>query len=673
MTLTTSGRTLDTLCVNTIRCLAIDGVQQANSGHPGMPLGATPMAYTIWDKFLKVNPKNPRWANRDRFVLSPGHGSMLIYSLLHLYGYGLPMDELKRFRQWGSKTPGHPEFGHTVGLETTTGPLGQGFANAVGMALAERWLASHFNRPGHDVVDHYTYAIVSDGDLEEGVTSEAASLAGTLKLGKVIFLYDDNRISIEGSTDTAFTENAMLRFDAYGWHVQKVEGEDLAGIEQCIRNAQAVTDRPSIIAVHTHLAYASPLEDRAEAHGSPLGVENVKKTKEKLGFPSLEPFFVPDEARAHFAEKATQGAQWEKEWNERFARYAAEFPDLAKEWDLVVNQTLPAGWDTDVPTFAEGGEVATRAASGKVLNALAQRIPHMVGGAADLAPSTETWLKGYPDVRAGQYNGRNFHFGVREHGMGSVTNGMVLHGLKAYCAGFLIFSSYMIPPVRYASMMKIPTVFVYTHDSIGLGEDGPTHQPIESLTHLRSIPDNTVIRPADATETAEAWKLAIQRKVGDGPVCLIFSRQKLKVLDRKKYAAADNLKYGAYVLQDCQGTPDVLLIGSGSEVGLCVEAAEKLTAEGKKVRIVSMPSWELFERQPQSYKDQVLPPSVRARVTVEALTTMGWHRYAGDAGRTLGLDHYGASAPADILFREFGFTADNVVRLARESIVAANR
>ncbi len=655
---------LDDLCVNTIRMLAVDAVQKANSGHPGMPMGAAAMAYVLWTRFLKHNPKNPHWPDRDRFVLSAGHGSMLLYGLLYLTGYDLSLEDLKAFRQWGSKTPGHPEYGHTPGVETTTGPLGQGFANGVGLAIAERFLASRFNRQGFPVVDHYTYAIVSDGDLMEGVSHEAASLAGHLKLGHLIYLYDDNHISIEGSTDLTFTEDRLARFHAYGWQVQQVEdGNNLSAIEGAIRAAQAEVERPSLIAVRTCIGCGSPnKQNTAGAHGEPLGPQEVRLTKENLGWPIEPDFYVPEKVLDFFRQALESGEKKEKEWKNLSASYQEAFPEPAGEWKQIMTGKLPEGWDQEIPTFpADPKGTATRVASGTVLNALASRLPSLIGGSADLAPSNKTMLKGSTNFAADHYDQRNFHFGVREHGMGSILNGMALHGgVIPYGGTFLIFSDYMRPPIRLAAMMGLKVIYVFTHDSIGLGEDGPTHQPIEQLASLRLIPNLTVIRPADANETAEAWRMAL--KIEGGPVALILTRQNLPTLDRDLMAPADNLAYGAYVLNSLEGsTPEVILMASGSEVSIALEAMEKLKEKGLSTRVVSMPCWELFEQQPREYRDRILPPAIKTRVAIEAGRTQGWDRYVGDQGAVIGLDHFGASAPYQVLYEKFGLTADQVV------------
>ena len=657
-----TDQTLEQLCVNTIRMLAIDGVQKANSGHPGMPMGMADGAFVIWTQFLRHNPRNPHWFNRDRFVLSAGHGSMLLYSLLYLTGYDVSLDDLKHFRQWGSITPGHPEVGLTPGVETTTGPLGQGFANGVGFAIAEAFLAANFNRDGFDVIDHYVYGIVSDGDLMEGVSHEVASLAGHLQLGKIIYLYDDNHISIDGSTDLAFTEDRMARFRAYGWHVQSVDGHNRAEIAAAIKAAQAVTDQPSIIACRTHIGYGSPnKQDTSGVHGSPLGAEEIALTKKALGWQWDEPFTVPDAAREFFRQAVAQGAERESAWHDRFAAYESAFPAEAAALKRAIAGELPAGWADALPAFTPAdAPIATRSASGKTLNAIAPKIPNLIGGSADLAPSNNTYLNGYPDFSPENYAGRNFHFGVREHGMSSILNGMALHGgVIPYGGTFLVFSDYSRPALRIAALSHIPAIFVFTHDSIGLGEDGPTHQPVEHLMALRAMPNFTLIRPADANETAQAWKVALEHK--SGPVALALTRQKLPVFDPAPMA----VEKGAYILRDASGTPDVILIATGSEVALAMEAADALAAEGVGARVVSMPSWELFAAQPQSYRDSVLPPTVTARVAIEAGVTLGWERWVGARGRVIGLDRFGASAPYKVLFEQFGFTVENVVRQAR--------
>nr|MBC7245131.1 transketolase [Chloroflexota bacterium] len=657
---------LDQLCINTIRTLSMDAVEKAKSGHPGMPMGAAAMAYVLWTRFLKHNPADPTWPDRDRFVLSAGHGCMLLYSLLHLTGYDLPLDELKQFRQWGSRTPGHSEYGRTPGVETTTGPLGQGFATGVGMAIAERMLAAHFNRPGHTIVGHYTYAIVSDGDLMEGVASEAASLAGHLRLGKLIYLYDDNKITIEGSTDLAFTENVARRFEAYGWHVQRVDGNDVNALEAALRAAQAELERPSLIIARTHIAYGSPnKQDTAEAHGAPLGEEEIRLTKKALGWPTDEPFYIPEAALAHFRRALETGSAAQAAWQARFAAYENAYPELAAEWRRVMRGELPEGWERHLPNFDPStGPVATREASGKVLNALAPHIPELVGGSADLAPSNLTYLAGMGNFQAANRGGRNLHFGVREHAMGAILSGMALHGgLRPYGGTFLVFSDYMRPAIRLAALMELPVIYVFTHDSIGLGEDGPTHQPVEHLASLRAMPHLTVIRPADATETVVAWKVALQHRTG--PVALALSRQKLPIIDRSTYAAADGLALGAYVLADAgSGNVDLILIATGSEVSLALEAQKRLEQQGIGTRVVSMPSWELFEAQPQEYREAVLPPHITARLAIEAGVAQGWCRYVGERGTVLSIECFGASAPYKVLFQKYGFTVENVVEHA---------
>ncbi|SCZ86914.1 transketolase [Nitrosomonas mobilis] len=673
---------LDQLCINTVRFLSVDAVQQANSGHPGMPLGAAAMAYVLWTHQLKHNPRNPHWFDRDRFVLSAGHGSMLLYSLLHLTGYDLSLDDIKQFRQWGSKAPGHPERGHTPGVEVTTGPLGQGLANAVGMAIGEASLAARYNRDGHTLIDHHTWAIISDGDLMEGVASEAASLAGHLKLGKLVCLYDDNYVTLSADTDITFSEDRAKRFEAYGWQTISVtEGNDVAAISTALETARTDITRPSLILVRTHIGFGSPKQDSYKAHGSPLGIEDVKRTKKKLGWPVDPPFLVPEPALVHFRAALTRGARDETAWNDRMTAYAQAFPELAEELRQSLCGELPSGWAEDIPIFpADAKGIATRIASGKVMNAIAPRLPALVGGSADLDPSTHTVLEGLGDFNptmassedvegsdngGWNYAGRNLHFGVREHAMGAIVNGLAAHGgFIPYGATFLIFSDYMRPAIRLAALMGVHVVHVFTHDSIALGEDGPTHQPVEQLASLRAIPNLTVIRPADANETAVAWKVAVETR--GHPVLLALSRQDLPTLDRSRYASADGLRRGAYVLSETKDRqPALILIASGSEVSLILTAAERLQNEGVAVRCVSMPSWELFDAQPQSYRDEVLPPSIPARLAVELGISQGWHRYLGDRGDMLGIEHFGASAPADALLREYGFTVNNVVERAR--------
>jgi transketolase len=672
----TETTTLQDLSINTLRILSADAVQNANSGHPGMPMGAAAMAYTLWTQFLKHNPKDPHWMDRDRFVLSAGHGSMLLYSLLYLTGYDLPLEELKHFRKWGSKTPGHPERGHTVGVEVATGPLGQGFSNGVGMAMAEAWLAARFNRPGHTIVDHHTYAICGDGDLMEGITQEAASLAGHLQLGKIIYLYDQNHITLAGSADLVFTENVAERFDAYGWHTRKVpDGNDTEDVAKAIREAQAETRRPSLILSHTHIGYGSPKkQDTFGSHGSPLGEDELAAAKKALGWPTTEKFYVPEDAVKFFRQAVDRGAKAQQAWTERFAAYKAAYPKEAAEFEAMVAGTLPPDWNADMPKWQPTDKaIATRTAGGQALNALAQRIPNIVGGSADLNPSTDTALKGMGDFQPAEsggpgtpgavggewgYGGRNMAFGVREHAMGAAVNGMAAHGgLLPFGATFLVFSDYMKPAIRLASLSGLKCVFVFTHDSIGVGEDGPTHEPVEQIAGLRAIPGLNVMRPADPTETAETWAFAVQH---NGPTLMALTRQTVPHLDRSNAKNADVAK-GAYILSEADGgKPDVILIGTGSEVGLCAKAQAKLRDYGVKARVVSMPSWNLFEAQDDAYRESVLPKAVRKRVTIEAGSPMGWHKWAGDEGSVIGLNRYGASAPGDEIMRNLGFTAEHV-------------
>jgi len=661
-----SDKDMEQLAVNTIRMLAADMVEQANSGHPGMPLGAAPMAYLLWTRFMHYNPSDPQWANRDRFVLSAGHGSALLYAMLHLTGYDLSLDDLKNFRQWGSKTPGHPEYGVAPGVEATTGPLGQGFGMGVGMALAERFLAQTYNRPDYEVIDHYTYAIVSDGDLMEGVASEAASLAATLGLGKLIYLYDDNHISIEGGTELTFTEDAMARFEAYGWHTQKVaDGNDLEAMARAVEAAKAETERPSIIAVRTHIGYGSPKIDTSGVHGEPLGAEALETTRKTLGC-SPDSFCIPQEALKFFRAGQKRGMEQQEAWQKTFARYSKEYPDLAARLQDELAGVLPSGWDSEVPEFAAGEKIATRAASGKVLNALATKVPNLVGGSADLAPSTKTLIAGSGDMRANQEpGGRNIHFGVRELGMGAVVNGMALHGgVIPYGATFFVFSDYMRPALRLSAIMGCHSIWIFTHDSIGVGEDGPTHQPVEQLMSLRLMPGFTVLRPAEGNETAAAWRVAMKHK--HGPVALILTRQKLPCLDPEAYPIAKGVAKGAYVLKDCDGTPELILMATGSEVTLALAAAEKLASKGLLVRVVSMPCWEIFEAQDREYRDKVLPPKVTARLAIEAGVTLGWERWVGSQGAVIGVDRFGESAPGPLVMDKLGFNLDNVVDTALE-------
>jgi len=664
-----SAQTIEERCIETIRFLAVDGVQKAKSGHPGMPMGAAAVAHTLFTRHLRFDPSHPRWPDRDRFVLSAGHASMLLYSLLHLTGYDLSLDDLKAFRQWQSKTPGHPEYGHTAGVETTTGPLGQGFANAVGMAVSERFLGATFNGDGPSVMDHFTYVLAGDGDMMEGITSEAASFAGHQKLGKLIVLYDDNHITIDGTTDLAFTEDVCKRYEAYEWHVQKVaDGNDVDAIDKAIAAAKAETGRPSFIAVRTHIGFGSPNKhDTAGAHGAPLGDDEVKLTKEACGWPLEPSFLVPDDVRKFYEDAAARGAAAHDAWRQRHAAWSATDPARAAAWDTAWSHGLPAGWDADLPVFKpEDGAVATRSASGKAINALAPRVPTLIGGSADLAPSNNTWVKDEADQQEATPAGRNFHFGVRELGMAAIANGMAVHGgIRPYVATFFVFVDYMRPAMRLAALMGVPVTYVLTHDSIGVGEDGPTHQPIEHLAMLRATPNFTDLRPADANETVEAWKIAMTHD--DGPVGLMLTRQNLPTIDRTKYAAASGIAKGAYVLGDAAegGAPDIILIGSGSEVAPALEAHERLVAEGVRSRLVNMASWELFRRQNADYRESVLPLACSTRLAVEAGVTMGWERWVGDGGEVIGLDHYGASAPAGTLFKEFGLTADSVYAAAK--------
>jgi transketolase len=660
---------LDKLCINTIRFLAVDAVQRANSGHPGAPMGAAAMAYVLWHRFLKHNPNDPKWPDRDRFILSAGHASAMLYALLYLTGYDLPLDEIKQFRQWGSRTPGHPEYGLTPGVEVTTGPLGQGFANGVGMAIAERWLAEHYNRPGHNIIDHYTYAIVSDGDLMEGVSSEAASLAGTLRLGKLIYLYDDNDVSIEGSTDTTFTENVAQRFQAYGWQViGPIDGLDTAAVDSAIGMAQAESSCPSLIICKTVIGYGSPNKaGTGSAHGEPLGEEEVNLAKEKLEWPYIEPFTVPPEVLAHFRQAQERGKRLQKEWQNRLEAYRQVYPDEARQLEEDLNGELPRGWDSDLKGLFQNQTepMATRQASGQVMNIISPRVHALVGGSADLAPSTKTILKDKGHFGSDDYQGHNLHFGVREHAMGAIASGMALHGgIIPYTATFLIFYDYMRPPVRLAALMKQRIIYIFSHDSVALGEDGPTHQPIEQLAGLRAVPNLTVIRPADATETVEAWRVALEHR--HGPTALVLTRQKLPVLDRKELApASGGVQRGGYILWQATESPEVILIGTGSEVHIALEAGRLLKEKGISARVVSLPSWELFDAQPAEYRENILPPELKARVSIEAAATLGWERYVGTEGVTIGLDHFGASAQGRVIYEHFGLTAE---RMADEAL-----
>ena len=662
---------LQSRAINAIRFLSADAVQRANSGHPGLPMGTAAMAYTLWTRHLKFNPKNPGWHGRDRFVLSGGHGSMLLYSLLYLTGFDLSMDELKNFRQWGSLTPGHPEYGLTPGVETTTGPLGQGFGNGVGMAIAATHLAAEFNSPGHELIDHFIFAIVTDGDLMEGVSAETASFAGHHRLGRLIYLYDDNRISIDGSTDLAFTEDRAARFAAYGWHVLHVDdGNDVEAIDGAIR--VAITDpRPSLIVCRTHIGYGLPtMQDTAKAHGPPPGDDELDEAKRNLGWP-LEPrFFVPEDVLEHFRLAVDRGEQAERDWNISMAGYDKAFPEMAAELQRRLSGELPVDWDVDLPEFsADAKGMATRVSSSKVINTFSARLPELIGGSADLAPSNKTWIDGSPSFQADTPEGRNFHFGVREHGMGAIVNGMAVHGgIIPYGGTFLVFSDYMRPSVRISALSEIPSIWVYTHDSIGVGEDGPTHQPVEHLAALRVIPNLVVIRPADANEVTEAWKEAIARRCG--PTALVFSRQNLPTIDRKIYAHASGLEYGAYVLADIgDDTPELIIMASGSEVSLIMAAGSLLAAEGLNLRLVSFPSWELFEAQEEEYRNTVLPPNIKARLPVEAGVSQGWKYWIGDGGDMISVDRYGASAPMKVVYEKFGLTVENICVRARALVL----
>ncbi|MBA7614155.1 Transketolase [subsurface metagenome] len=653
----------DKLCINTMRFLAVDAIQKANSGHPGAPMGAAAMAYVLWDRFLKHNPGDPKWPDRDRFVLSCGHASAMLYALLYLTGYDLPLEEIKQFRQWESRTPGHPEYEPALGIETTTGPLGQGFANGVGMAIAERWLAANYNKPGHELINHYTYAIVSDGDLMEGISSEAASLAGTLRLGKLIYLYDDNDISIEGSTNITFTEDVSQRFKAYGWHVVgPIDGMDVASVDKAIRMAQAESNCPSLIICRTIIGYGSPNKaGTGSAHGEPLGEEEVRLTKERLGWSYEEPFAVPPEVLAHFRQAQERGRHYQEEWQKIFEAYRQAYPDDARQLEEDLRGDLPEGWDNDLVGLFQSGDkpVATRVASGQVMNTIAPRVRSLMGGSGDLAPSTKTILKDKGDFGADNYLGSNMHFGVREHAMGGIASGMALHGgIIPYTATFLVFSDYMRPPMRLAAMMGLRVIYIFSHDSVALGEDGPTHQPVEQLMGLRTVPNLVVLRPADATETVEAWKVALQRR--HGPTALMLSRQSLPVLDRKALAPASGVHRGGYVLWEAANPPVVILIGTGSEVYIALEAGKLLQKKGVAASVVSLSSWELFDAQSVEYRNSVLPASISARVSIEAGVTLGWERYVGPEGVAIGLSRFGASAPWQVIYEQLGLTAQHM-------------
>jgi transketolase len=661
---------LENRAINAIRFLAADAVQKANSGHPGLPMGAAAMAYTLWTRHLRFNPDNPKWPGRDRFVLSGGHGSALLYALLYLTGYDLPLEQLMSFRQWGSITPGHPEYGLTPGVEVTTGPLGQGFANGVGMAIAATHLAAEYNRPGFEVINHFVYAIVTDGDLMEGISSEAASLAGHLGLGKIIYLYDDNHISIDGSTDLAFTEDRTARFEAYGWHVQKVvDGNDTSAVDQAIIAAKR-DPRPSLIACHTHIGYGLPTrQDTEKAHGEAPGQEELDGAKRNLGWPLEPKFFVPEDVLAFYRKVGKQGENLEKSWNLLLEKYGEQYPELASELERRLKGELPDAWQKDLPVFqADPKGMATRAASGKVINAMAPNLPELIGGSADLTPSNDTWIKGSLDFQHKTPEGRNFHFGVREHGMGGEINGMAVHGgVIPFGGTFLIFSDYMRPAIRLSALSHYPSIWLYTHDSIGLGEDGPTHQPVEQLASLRAMPNLVVIRPADANEVTEAWKVAISRR--NGPTALILTRQALPVLDRAIYAPANGLQKGAYVLADLgDADPELILMASGSEVSLITAAGEQMAGEGVNIRLVSFPSWELFAEQDESYRLQVLPSGIKNRLSVEAGVAQGWERWLGELGESISVERYGASAPYKTIFEHYGFTVDNVIQRAYQLI-----
>jgi transketolase len=664
----TTAAQLDQLCINTIRTLSMDAVQAANSGHPGTPMALAPVAYVLWDRLLRHSPTQPQWPNRDRFVLSNGHASMLLYSLLHLTGYDLALEDLKKFRQLDSRCPGHPEYGMTPGIEMTTGPLGQGVATAVGMAVAQKWLAAHFNRPGHQIVDYRIYAICGDGCLMEGISSEAASLAGHLGLDNLVWIYDNNHITIEGNTALAFTEDVAARFMAYHWNVMRVgDANDLDLLDAALRRAQREPDRPTLLIVDSHIAYGAPnKQDTSGAHGEPLGEEEIRLTKQRYGWPPDAKFLVPDEAAAHMRAAVGRGEEMVAQWERQLAAYEREHPDLAREWRLLQEGALPQGWDADIPEFPPDAKgVASRDAGGKVLNAIAARVPYLIGGSADLSPSTKTRLASGGDFEGEVREARNFHFGIREHGMGAVLNGMALSKLRVFGSTFLVFSDYCRPAMRLSALMELPVAYVFTHDSIGVGEDGPTHQPIEHLVALRGIPNLVTLRPCDANEVAEAWRYILQSR--NRPVALVLSRQALPTLDRKRYAPASGLQRGAYVLSDCDGTPDMILLGTGSEVSLCLGAQDKLAAEGIRARVVSIPSFSLYEAQPLDYRLSVLPEPIRKRLAVEMASSLGWRRYVGIApdGAVVALRHFGASGPLKDLLKHFHFTVDHIVSEAK--------
>ena len=663
---------IEELCINTIRTLSMDAIQKANSGHPGAPMALAPLAYVVLQKFMRHNPKNPKWINRDRFVLSNGHASMLLYSMLHLTGYDLSLDDIKKFRQWGSKTPGHPEYGCAPGVETTTGPLGQGVMNALGLAIAEAHLAAVYNRPGHEIVDHYTYVFCGDGDFMEGASHEAASLAGHFGLGKLIYYYDDNHISIEGKTELTYSDDVEKRFESYNWHVINIgeKANDLEAIDKATQEAQAVKDKPSVIIVRSHIAYGSPnMQDSPKAHGSPLGEEEVKLTKRNYGWPEDEHFLVPERVVSHMQEVVEKGRKWEAEWQAKFDAYSREYPELAEQFNRALQGDLPVDWDKNIPVFQPSDEpIATRQASGKVINGFANQVPWLIGGSADLSPSTNTLIKNSDYFAQGQYQNRNIPWGVREHVMCAASNGLALHGgLMPYNATFFVFTDYARPAIRLAAMMKLPVIYVMTHDSIGLGEDGPTHQPIEQLAALRALPGLTVIRPADANETAYAWRVAVQRK--DGPTMLVLSRQKLPIFDRQNINSAEGVLKGAYIIsKEKEEMPDVLLLASGSEVDLILQAQSILANQGIQARCVSFPSWELFREQPKEYQDEVLPPAVKARVAIEAGTAFGWLEWVGNEGEIIAISKFGASAPCKVAFENYGLTVENVVKKAKSLI-----
>jgi transketolase len=658
----TTNHDLDQLCINTVRVLSVDMSERAHSGHPGLPLGAAPMAYTLWDRFLRHNPTNPRWFNRDRFILSAGHGCELLYSLLHLTGYNIGIDDLQNFRQWGSKTTGHPEYRPDLGIEATTGPLGQGIAMAVGMALAEANLAARFNRKGFQVIDHFTFVLAGDGDLMEGISSEAASLAGTLQLGKLICFYDDNHVSLDATTEHVFTEDRCGRFRSFGWHVISLsDGNDVEAIDLAIQEAMAEKQRPSLIAVRTHIGYGSPLQDSPKVHGEPMGPENARVTRRNLGWPDLPPFSVPADVQTHFRQAIPRGGVLETEWNDMFQHYSQNYSQLSRELRGMMDGVSLKGWDSDLPSFSPSeGSIATREASGKVMNAIAAALPGFVGGSADLAGSNRTTLKGRGDFGFDDSQGRNIHFGVREHAMAAMVNGIALHGgLIPFGATFFCFSDYMRPSLRLAALMQAHSIFIFTHDSIGLGQDGPTHQPVEHLTGLRAIPGLTIFRPADANETAAAWREAISLR---GPAVLVLTRQALPVLDPRQFSVGDGVAKGAYLLVD-RPNPDLVIVATGSEVHLALEAARPLAQSGIEARVVSMPSWELFAKQSAEYRDFVLPPTVPT-LAIEAGATLGWYKWVGRTGDVIGLDHFGESAPGEVVMEKMGFNVDNVVARA---------